>query len=271
MLTLMSRGALALGVFVFVAAAAPQPAPPQPCASPVLPADQRIKACLAATQTKGASRDQLAADYAELASSYEAWGNRKRELDALNKAISLKPDKWDSRIKRSQLLLQSAMFEQAVPDFLALRKAFPGPAPVLKSGQTLTDPAQKIAFMIPSLQRELLMRSVRRCRARAVVGLEIEGARKDCQLAIQFDMNNQATPAHESLGIAEFRDGDWPHALAEFETVLKLNPKQWSSLYLRGICERRMGKTAVGDADIATAKKNAPMLERQGYDAGLLP
>ena len=276
---MIAVASLALGLVVFGApmgwAAAP-PAP-QPCASPILPTAQRIKSCLAATEAKGVANDQLAMDYLDLAKAYEAWGDRRRELDALGKAIASKPDFWDARIARAQLLLQSSSFDQALPDYFALKKAFPGPPPpAVQAGSPaaqaiMTDPKKHAAFMLISLERELTMRAARSCGSKAMAGLELEAAYKDCAIAIQLGGDKMIRQPHESLGIALFRAGNWKGSIAQFDIVLQHNPKTWSSLYLKGIVERRMGNTAQGDADIATAEKNVPPLAQQGIRAGLVP
>lgn len=266
--------ALALGLAAAPGAAVSQSAPSH-CAIPSQPAQARIHACLAAVAAKGAKPDVIASDYRDLASAYEDWGDRRRELDALSKAITLKPDMWEARVSRAQLYLQTQLFDQAFPDYLALHKAFPGPAPVAQGGKIVTNgatpsAAARVAFIIPSLERELLIRSERRCRSRAIVGVELDGAQKDCAIALQLETGNPG-PVHEGLGILEFRSENWPRALAEFETVLKLNPKTSTSLYMKGLVERRMGNLAKGDADVAAATKADPHLTMQGRQAGLVP
>lgn len=254
--------------------AAPNPAAPHHCAVRAQPTQARIHACLAAVGAKGARPDELAADYFDLASAYEAWGDRRREVDALNHAIALKPDMWDARERRMQLYLETTSFEQALPDYLALHKTFPGMSPVaggdnkVPTGVAALSPA---ALMVPSLQREFAMRAVRRCRQLAMVGLELDAGRKDCALAIQLAPGNGAPPVYESFGIIEFRQGNWPKALAEFEIVLKQDPDSTTSLYLKGITERRMGNVTKGDADLATAQKKNPQLAQQAQAAGFLP
>lgn len=276
---MIAVASLALGLVVFGAPMgwAAAPPPPQHCASEILPTAQRIKSCLAATEAKDVARDQLAMDYLDLAKAYEAWGDRRRELDALGKAIALKPDLWEARTQRAQLLLQSTKFDQALPDYLALKKAFPGAAPPVVGAASpeaqamMADPKKRAAFMLASLERELTMRATRSCGAKAMAGLELESAYKDCAIAIQIGGDKMIRQPHESLGIALFRAGNWKGAIAQFDIVLQHNPKTWSSLYLKGIVERRAGNTAQGDADIATAEKNNPPLAQQGARAGLLP
>ena len=253
--------------------AAPGAAPTHHCAVPTQPTQIQIRACLAAVGTKGTKPDELAADYFDLSSAYEAWGDRRREVDALNHAIALKPDFWDARVRRVQLYLETTSFEQALPDYLALRKTFLGMGPagrdkMAPTGVSALNPA---ALMITSLQRDLAMRFVRRCRAFAMVGLELDAGRKDCTLALEFAHGNGAMPVYESLGIIEFREGNWSKALAEFDTVLKQDPNSMTSLYLKGITERRMGNLAKGDADLASAVKKNPQIAQQGKAAGFLP
>ena len=61
-------------------------------------------------------------------------------------------------------------------------------------------------------------------------------------------------------------------AIDDYDAALKLNPKQASSLYGRGIAKLRSGSSAAGNSDIAAAKAINPAsptsLAAMGFDDG---
>ena len=64
-------------------------------------------------------------------------------------------------------------------------------------------------------------------------------------------------------GIAYLSAGDYPHALADFDAVTNLDPKNAIALYERGLAKQKSGDTAGGDADIAAAQKLDPNIAKK--------
>jgi tetratricopeptide (TPR) repeat protein len=58
----------------------------------------------------------------------------------------------------------------------------------------------------------------------------------------------------DSRGFAYLRLRRLDDGLADYDEALKLNPKQASSLYGRGLAKLKKGDAAGGEADIAAAK-----------------
>ena len=108
-----------------------------------------------------------------------------------------------------------------------------------------------------------------RCRARALAGLDLDAAQKDCDTALQIDDKNGS--GHHYRGIVAFRRGDWSAALADFNASLAIDAKAVEPLYMKGIVERRQGNATAGDADIASAKSVNPHVGDFYAQYGILP
>jgi hypothetical protein len=63
--------------------------------------------------------------------------------------------------------------------------------------------------------------------------------------------------------------GDLDHAIADYDEVLKLEPKTAWSLYGRGVARRHKGMAKEGDADVAAAAAIAPDLPDRAKKLGI--
>jgi Flp pilus assembly protein TadD len=108
-----------------------------------------------------------------------------------------------------------------------------------------------------------------RCEHRAVAGLALDAALKDCDTALQLNGTDDAV--HHARGIVQFRTANWAGALAEFKTVLAVHPNAAGPLFMKGVVERRMGNNPAGDTDIATAKAIDPHVATAYAQIGILP
>jgi tetratricopeptide (TPR) repeat protein len=109
------------------------------------------------------------------------------------------------------------------------------------------------------------------CWTRAMQGTDLDKALHDCNGAIsRADKKDPEGYARllASRGFVYLRKGEFDKAVADFDTSLKFNSKNASSLYGRGIAKIRKMKTADGQADIAAANvlrpKTAEYFERHG-------
>jgi tetratricopeptide (TPR) repeat protein len=92
-----------------------------------------------------------------------------------------------------------------------------------------------------------------RCWARAVANIDLDAALADCNEALQ--LRPDFMPAVDSRAFIHMRRGRFREAIADYDTVLKDNPRNQYSLYGRGIAKLRSGDTAGGQADIAASKE----------------
>jgi formylglycine-generating enzyme required for sulfatase activity len=66
--------------------------------------------------------------------------------------------------------------------------------------------------------------------------------------------------AYQNRGLTYLRLGQFDKAIADYDNALRLDPKQATSLYGRGLAKRRKGDQGGGDADIAAAKALRPSI-----------
>lgn len=108
-----------------------------------------------------------------------------------------------------------------------------------------------------------------RCWSRALLGIDLAAAEKDCADAHRADAANISFL--DSRGLVRLRRGDFAHAVADYDAVLAKNPKIAWSLYGRGIARLRLGATADGTADLAAAHAIAPELAAFAKAHGIEP
>jgi tetratricopeptide (TPR) repeat protein len=108
-----------------------------------------------------------------------------------------------------------------------------------------------------------------RCRARALLDVELQKALDDCNAALKL---RPGTPHFvESRGLALLRLGEFDKSIADCDVVLKEQPKNALALYVRGLGKLRKGKTAEGEADVDAAKALQPMMIEDAKRRGLTP
>ena len=90
-----------------------------------------------------------------------------------------------------------------------------------------------------------------RCRARAVLGTELDRALDDCDAALR--LSRKSVAVFDSRGLVRLRQGKPDRAISDYDASLKGQPSNAWSLYGRGLAKLRMGKTAEGQADLAAA------------------
>jgi tetratricopeptide (TPR) repeat protein/predicted aspartyl protease len=109
-----------------------------------------------------------------------------------------------------------------------------------------------------------------RCRAKALLGIDLDGALKDCNKALDRSMKNTGAGILDSRALVRLRRGEFDKSIADYDAALKLNPQQARSLYGRGIAKLRKQRNAEGEVDIAAAEKIAPKIaenfSRRGID-----
>lgn len=108
-----------------------------------------------------------------------------------------------------------------------------------------------------------------RCQARAEGSIELPLARKDCDDAIRFDSG--AIDAFNARGLLKLRLGQWDGAIADYGAALALEPRNYRSLYGRGIARLRKGEREAGERDLASARRYSFDVDGEMRDSGLTP
>jgi len=112
-----------------------------------------------------------------------------------------------------------------------------------------------------------------RCWARALAGVDLALALKDCNAAL--NRADKSSPfyarAVNSRALVLLRMGDYDESMSDYDASLKINPKDAWSWYGRGIDKRRKQKTSEGDADIAQATAIWPNVAGEFNRYGIAP
>ena len=108
-----------------------------------------------------------------------------------------------------------------------------------------------------------------RCRARAMLGQNLDKALADCNRAVKE--RPQAVVYLDARGLTYLRLGQYEKALKDYDAVLAALPRNPWALYGRGLVELHNGNTAKGEADIAASKSVDPRVAAEAAERGLLP
>ena len=107
-----------------------------------------------------------------------------------------------------------------------------------------------------------------RCRARAMLGENLDKALADCNRAIKE--RPQAVVYLDSRGLTYLRRGEYDKALKDYDAVLASLPRNPWALYGRGLVELHAGRIAQGQADIAASKSVDPRVAQEAAKRGLV-
>ena len=108
-----------------------------------------------------------------------------------------------------------------------------------------------------------------RCWARALSGVDLPLALKDCNAALSAQPH---TPSFlDSRGLVRVRIGDYAKAIADYDEVLAADDKMAWSYYGRGIAKLRLGQKAGGEADVKKAAELASDLPDKAKELGIVP
>jgi tetratricopeptide (TPR) repeat protein len=107
-----------------------------------------------------------------------------------------------------------------------------------------------------------------RCWARGLSNKELTKGMDDCNASIRL---SRSSTSLDSRALIYLRSGQYDKALNDYNAVLKLQPKSAMSLFGKGLAERRLGKTAEGEADLNAAVALRADIKDWGAQYGLTP
>jgi tetratricopeptide (TPR) repeat protein/predicted aspartyl protease len=112
-----------------------------------------------------------------------------------------------------------------------------------------------------------------RCWVKALRGVDLEAARKDCDAALGRTARTSASYAKiaDSRGLVFLRLGDYDKSIADYDASLKINAKNAWSLYGRGIDKVRKQRSAEGQADMNQAAAIWPQVAEEFKRRGIVP
>jgi tetratricopeptide (TPR) repeat protein len=108
-----------------------------------------------------------------------------------------------------------------------------------------------------------------RCRARALLNVELDKALDDCNAALKLRPGTMHFL--ESRGLVLLRLGELDKSIADYDVVLKEQPKNAFAMYCRALGKLRKGKTDEAQADIDAAKALEPLIVEEAKRRGLVP
>ncbi|HEX3886335.1 MAG TPA: tetratricopeptide repeat protein [Phenylobacterium sp.] len=108
------------------------------------------------------------------------------------------------------------------------------------------------------------------CWARALAGVELDQALAYCDKSLQL---NPGRPwaQYDTRGFLHLRRGEYDQAVSDYGEALKLQPKQASSLYGRGLARLKLRQDQAGHVDLAAATKIEPGIVATYAKRGIVP
>ncbi|MBS0471126.1 MAG: tetratricopeptide repeat protein [Proteobacteria bacterium] len=221
------------------------------------------------------ARDPKAASgYYSRAQGYEILKRFGDAIADLGTALTLEPGNLAALKMRARLYGRNRQPDLALRDLASAIALAPGDSSlhVLRGDTLLAN--RDFTGAIAELDRAVALGDTTsgtlndRCWARAVANVELPTALADCRKALSV---SQRPAIIDSLAMVQFRMGQFADALASYDKALSINPKQPSSLYMRGLVKLRLGQTDAGKADIAAALALDPGIAGTFKDFGLSP
>ena len=199
-----------------------------------------------------------------------------------DQALKLKPDDVAALVSRAELSLQSGDKVRAGADLDAANAVAAKQADVryamahayLRADLAAPAIAQYDLWIDSHADDARLPEALNsRCWARALAGVDLALALKDCDAALK--RADKSSPFYarvvNSRGLVLLRMGDYDKSMSDFDASLKANPKDAWSWYGRGIDKLRKQRTAEGDADIAQATALWPKIADEFSRRGIAP
>ena len=106
-----------------------------------------------------------------------------------------------------------------------------------------------------------------RCWARALAGIELAKAERDCSQALQRDPHSSSILTDR--GVVRLREGKYAKSLNDFEAALQQDPKAAWALYGRAVDESRLGRAAASQADLSAAAAADPEIAARAKHYGV--
>jgi tetratricopeptide (TPR) repeat protein/predicted aspartyl protease len=199
-----------------------------------------------------------------------------------DQALKLKPDDAKTLISRAELLLEGGEKVRAAADLGAADAVAPKEADERYEMAQTYERADLLEAAIAQYDLWIAAHDVDarqpyalngRCWARALRGIDLALALKDCDAALK--RTGRSSPVYEravnSRGLVLLRMGNYDKSIAAYDTSLKIDPKDAWSWYGRGIDKLREQKSAEGEADIAQARTLWPKVDEEFARRGIAP
>jgi tetratricopeptide (TPR) repeat protein len=199
-----------------------------------------------------------------------------------NLAIKLKPDAVPALLMRAELKLQAHDKQAASADLDAADAAMPKE---VNARLTLAQAYRRADLLEPAVKQfdlwiayhgedsRLPVALNGRCWVRALRGVELEAALKDCNGALRHATRTSSFYAQvaDSRGLVFLRMGDYDKSIADYDASIKITAKNPWALYGRGIDKMHEKKSAEGQSDLDQATAIWPQVADEFKRWGIVP
>jgi tetratricopeptide (TPR) repeat protein len=200
----------------------------------------------------------------------------------LDQSLKLKPDYLPALIARAGILLQGGDKVLASADLDAADAVAPKEADeryqmayVYQGADRLAPAIAQFSLWIDSHADDARLPNAlnSRCWIRAFAGEDLALALKDGNAALKRADKSSVffAKVSDSRGLVFLRMGEYDKSIGDYDASLKINAKNASSLYGRGIDKLREQKTSEGDGDIAQATAMGPQVVEEFKRRGIVP
>jgi tetratricopeptide (TPR) repeat protein len=210
------------------------------------------------------------------------WNNNQADqaLADFDHAIKLSPDNATALMARASLRARRHEAADAIePDLVAADRGIAKESDAhLRIGflyQYIDDPAAALPqfskWIDTHPRADVRMASAlnARCRARALLGQQLDRALADCNSALK--QRPDTAEYLDSRGLVYLRLGNVDKAIADYDAALRQRPNDVWSLYGRGVARLRKGLTSEGQADISAATALQPNIAERAARFGVQP
>ncbi len=212
----------------------------------------------------------FASTHADLdACFYWEYYDTETAIAACTRLHAENPRNADYLVNRGWAQLEGGRPREARADFNAALKIVPWA--VISRGRAFEDSGQyDEAIAAHSRMLEIFpddpMLLEERCRVRAKAGKELEAALADCNRALKLSPRSPRS----ARAFLYLRLGRYAEAIADYNASLEDLPLPYL-LFGRGIAKLRSGDIPGGNADIAAAEKERPLVRKEYEEFGLTP
>lgn len=203
-------------------------------------------------------------------------------LEDFDHTIELKADHVPARVARAEIRGASGQLPQAILDLDAADRAASKEADIrLQMGHdylradALPQALAQFDLWIAAHKADarLAVALNQRCWARTLAGQDLPRALDDCNAALNLSDKKAVESARlfNGRGLVRLRLGDYQKSIADYDVSLGLGPKDPWALFGRAVAEKRLGKTAAAEADVAAAKDLWPAIDTAFEKYGIHP
>ncbi len=197
-----------------------------------------------------------------------------------DQALALRPDYVAALMSRAALRIDAKDIADALPDLEAVDKIVAKQADVRFRmafdylyadllPQAITQYDIWIAAHGDDARMAIALSA--RCKARAMLGLDLPAALRDCNAAISRSDKLHNPDFLDNLALLRFRLGDYDKSIGEYDAALKLRPHNAWSLYGRGLAKLKKNTRNEGQADLEEAVKISPGVADAYKSMGIAP